>query len=307
MRIPLVGLALFVLLLSAAAADELVLSDGTRLQGTVESVVLEGRGTLARDQVLAVHLSDDRAFVDAAWIERLLRFALDRARRGIKAGGDIGVYVGRGVSAPSAIAIVRTLDARKRAPRLLFETDVTKEGLRGLATLVMPGGWAPSQLAGLGAEGQAQLKTFVLRGGRYLGICAGGYLPCTDIVWAGERITYPVRLVDGTASGPVPGRAPWPKSEAFKLELAGGRSARALYAGGSSFTVRGAEVLATYPGGAAAAVRVKSGKGYLLLTGAHVEFDERRDVDLLEIGAWAKGVKPGDGKLLEAFLKLLAK
>lgn len=301
------SLCAFVLLmfLPAAAADEVTLTDGTVVQGAVESVKVEGRVAFQRGQLLSVRFSDDRDRIDAAWIEQLLRFALERERVGAARTGSIGVYVGRGVSAASAMAVVRRLDERKRAPRLLLEGDVTREGLAELDTIVVPGGWAPSQLAGLGSAGQSALRAFVMRGGGYLGICAGGYLVCTDVTWAGQHCPYPVRLVAGTASGPVVGRAAWPTSEVFTLSLGKGRKARALYAGGSSFDVEGAEVIATYPGGAVAAIHVASGKGRLVLTGAHVEFDERKDSDLLAYGGWAQGLKPGNGHVLETFLKRL--
>ncbi|MCG8325578.1 MAG: BPL-N domain-containing protein, partial [Thiotrichales bacterium] len=134
----------------------------------------------------------------------------------------------------------------------------------------------------------------------YFGICAGGYLPCTNIVWAGARYRYPVRLVDGTASGPVPGLVPYPESQSVKLD-----TGPAIYAGGSSFDVKGARVLARYPNGTAAAVAVKHGKGRLVLTGAHVEFTDGKDDDLL--AEFAKGHKAGDGKTFKAIWRALEK
>lgn len=298
MRIAILGF-LFACV-SVVSADEVVTLDGSVVQGRVESVQVEGRGVMAGDQLLAVRLSADRTLIDANWIERLLRFALDRARRDVKNDGSIGVYVGRGVSAPSAMAVVRRLDERKHAPRLLFESDMTADGLKGLDAIVVPGGWAPSELSGMAQAGQAALADFVQKGGGYLGICAGGYVPCFDVVWEGVRYPYPMGLAKGTATGPVPDLVPWPQAQSVQLTLAG-RKTMALYAGGASYTIQGATILARYPNRSTAAVEVRHGKGRLVLTGAHVEFDGEKDADLLD--GWATGVQPGDAKLFHALLK----
>ena len=253
----------------------------------------------------AEEATTERERTDLRWLVRTLRFALERARAGTEATGDVGVYLGQGVFPPSGLAAVRRLDEAGLEPRLLFASDVDKAGLKGLRLLVMPGGWAPSQLAGLGAGGQEALVAFVERGGRYLGICAGGYLPCTEIEWEGQVLPYPVGLVRGRASGPVPGRVPYPRAEVFRLELEGGGREPALYAGGSSFEVEGATILARYPGGKPAVIEVKKGRGRLILTGAHVEFSTRKDRDLLDEEAWARGLKPGDANLFETFRKRL--
>jgi len=85
--------------------------------------------------------------------------------------------------------------------------------------------------------------------------------------------------------------------------MAGGGKRTALYAGGASFDVPGAKVLARYPGGAAAIVSVRRGKGRLVLSGAHVEFRTGEDADILAQDAWATGLEPGDGGLLLRLLR----
>lgn len=91
----------------------------------------------------------------------------------------------------------------------------------------------------------------------------------------------------------------------MKLTTAGKKEMLALYAGGSFFDATGARVLATYPDGQAAAVQVGAGKGHVLVTGAHVEFDQRTDKDLLEYASWASGLQPGTGGLFKQFLRSL--
>ncbi len=303
----LVGLGLLVSV-AIAVADDVVLRDGTVVTGRVESIQVEGRDAIPRAQLAGVRLDGDRATIDSVWIERLLRFALERTRRGVAADGKIGVFVDRGVHPPSAMAVIRRLDEAKRAPRLLFESDMTDAGLDGLDIVVVPGGWAPSQLVAMKADGQAALARFVAGGGGYLGICAGGYLVCEDVVWEGAAWPYPIRLAPGTATGPIDGLAPWPQSEVFTLDLPKNRDARAIYAGGSSFDVKGAEVLAHYPNGSAAAIAFAHGKGQLVLTGAHIEYRESSDADLLAQDGWATDLKPGESALFNTFLdRLLAR
>ena len=61
-------------------------------------------------------------------------------------------------------------------------------------------------------------------------------------------------------------------------------------------------MLARYPGGAAAAIEVRHGKGRLLLTGAHVEMHGKTDEDLLAEESWATGLATGDASLFNVFL-----
>ncbi len=294
------------------AADVVVTDDGRTRVGRVKEVVLlepaGGELRLEEKDLLAITLDADRDRIDEHWLVATLRFTIERERRGAaKRRSKVGVYVGRGVFPPSAMAVVRRLDESKRAPRCLFASDISKEGLEGIDLLVVPGGWAPSMLKGLTTRGQRALATWVERGGRYMGICAGGYLPCGTVVWEGKAYPYPINLVRGQAVGPLDGLAPWPTADAIALELERGASRATLYAGGAAFDVVDAAIVARYPGGSPAAILAEAGKGRLLLTGAHVEFVGGRDDDLLDWEAWAPGLKLGDAKLFASFLKRLKK
>ena len=301
--LPTREIVVLLLLGAVVAADGVFLEDGRRIEGTVVEIAVAGAdGRISRfkgSEVAAVRLASDRELLDERSLAKNLRFALARAR--IEPRGGVGVYMGRGAFAPSAQAVVRRLEEGGVSPRLLFASDVAPAGLKGLRAIVVPGGWAPSMLAALGADGQRALRDFCEGGGGYLGICAGGYLPCETVVWEGREHPYPLRLMPGRAEGPVAGLAPWPNSGGVKLSLGGGRKVRALYAGGSSFDVEGARVLARYPDGSAAIVR----KGKMILTGAHVEFAAGKDVDLLE--GWATNVEAGDGLLFRELLGLVRK
>ncbi|OGP91313.1 MAG: hypothetical protein A2157_04345 [Deltaproteobacteria bacterium RBG_16_47_11] len=57
------------------------------------------------------------------------------------------------------------------------EGDILKEGLDRLDVLLMSGGDTFAIAEGLGAEGSDKLRSFINRGGLYIGTCAGAYLP----------------------------------------------------------------------------------------------------------------------------------
>ena len=300
----LAGFVLVLLLAAPALADTLVTHDGRVVRGTVGEVTLTTsagkRETVARPRIASLVLAGDRVHLDLLWLTRTQRYALDRD---VEAEATVAVYVGRGAFPPSAIALVRRLDARGTPPRLLFGDDIRAKNLAKVKRLFVPGGWAPSMLDAMGKEGQEALRRYVRKGGHYVGICAGAYLPVTAVRWEGVDVSYPVGLVEGVAIGPIDGLAPWPTSGHVTLTLADGkREVGALYAGGCRLDVKRAEVLARYPDGTPATIWVKAGRGHLVLTGAHVEFDPKKDRDLLEQDGWASSVRRIDRQAVELIL-----
>src|SRR4030067_3611975 len=57
------------------------------------------------------------------------------------------------------------------------ERDVLANALEPLGVLLMSGGDTFAIAEGLGAEGSDKLRSFINRGGLYIGTCAGAYLP----------------------------------------------------------------------------------------------------------------------------------
>ncbi len=300
LRLPFFAAAL-ALLAALAAGDIAVSPDGKVVRGRIARVVFADGRTVANPA--AVHLDHDRVLLDLRSLVANYRFT--HARGPAKKNARVAVYMGTGAFAPSAQAVVKRLDEAGHRPRLLFDGDVDAATLKGLRAIVFPGGWAPSMLVGLREDGQKALAAYVRGGGRYLGICAGGYLPCKNVRWEGRDHPYPVALVDGVADGPVPGLAPWPKSEVVALRPGktgrNNKKLRAIYAGGAAFSVNGARVLARYEAGSAAAIEVNAGKGRLVLIGVHPEFDAT-DGDIL---TWAGGPKVNADWFRELFKNLL--
>lgn len=56
---------------------------------------------------------------------------------------------------------------------LIRSDDIRAGRLSSYAMLFVPGGWAAAKLDALGEEGQSEIRSFVAKGGSYLGICGG--------------------------------------------------------------------------------------------------------------------------------------
>jgi len=222
-------------------------------------------------------------------LERNLRWIVARdrdeaARRAKKATvpvARVGVVADAGVWHPSARGIVEALESADVPCRVLDRTLVSKAGLAGLEGLVLPGGWAPFQVATWGGEGTDAIRGFVEGGGHVLGVCAGAYAMAKDVRWDGAVFPYPLGFFDGTADGPVVGLARWPDRGSVRLTVDAPGKTRGLepfakldvlYYGGARFVGgSGTTVLARYPDGSAAVVERKVGKGRVVLCGAHLE------------------------------------
>ncbi|KAI7479927.1 putative biotin apo-protein ligase [Hortaea werneckii] len=171
------------------------------------------------------------------------------------------------------------------------------------ALLVMPGGADMGYCRTLNGEGNRRIKQYVQMGGKYLGLCAGGYYGCGRCEW--EVGKKGMEVVGERELGFFPGICRGLAFEGFvyhseagaravgldvrKESLAAGGGAvpgsfRTYYNGGGVFVdaeklrERNVEVLARYvdpvacEGGDAAVVYCKVGEGGALLTGPHPEF-----------------------------------
>jgi glutamine amidotransferase-like uncharacterized protein len=89
----------------------------------------------------------------------------------------IGIYTGSGAS-HSWLWFVQVLD-RMGFYNVHFvdEKDILSNALEPLRVLLMSGGDTFAIAEGLGAEGSDKLRSFINRGGLYIGTCAGAYLP----------------------------------------------------------------------------------------------------------------------------------
>jgi biotin--protein ligase len=171
------------------------------------------------------------------------------------------------------------------------------------AMLVMPGGADMGYCRALNGAGNRRIAQFVRNGGRYLGLCAGGYYGCKrcefevgdktmEVVGDRELAFYPGICRGGAFPGFVYHSEAGARAaglEVAKEALSVGAAPadfRSYYNGGGvfvdalSFADEGVEVLASYTEklnvdggeGAAAVVYCKVGSGAAVLTGPHPEY-----------------------------------
>ena len=90
---------------------------------------------------------------------------------------SIGIYTGSGAS-HSWLWFVEILDRMGfHHVHFVAERDILSNALAPLDVLLMSGGDTFAIAEGLGAEGSDKLRSFINRGGLYIGTCAGAYLP----------------------------------------------------------------------------------------------------------------------------------
>jgi hypothetical protein len=223
----------------------------------------------------------------------------------------IGIYTGRGAS-HSWLWFVEVFE-RLGFYNLSFltEVDLVCGGLENVDVLAVSGGDTFAMAKALGPQGAGRLKTFITRGGLYLGSCAGAYLPLNS---SKEHLNHfnfvPAKITNLTKTLPEAHNMKekfctcygcsfifHAVREAVEVTTRGippfGTPATftaPLY-GGPPMTINNpSSILATYTGftdktlfltdrklaektllGNAAVIREKMGKGYLHLFGPHFE------------------------------------
>lgn len=214
----------------------------------------------------------------------------------------------------------------QRLPRIevrrIGPTEVIQGEWRADAMLfIMPGGADRPYQQALTGRGNEQLRAFVVEGGSYLGLCAGGYYGASRVVFDPGLPSAVVEdrelgFFPGVARGPAYGYGTYdPASSAgahaAPLKLAQGGRATVYYNGGAIFdgssSSAAVEQLAWYedlPGTPAAVVECFVGKGRAILSGVHPEYRER---DLPNDVAPAVRMALGDRAHEHVWLMLLAR
>ncbi len=222
----------------------------------------------------------------------------------------IGIYTGKGAS-HSWLWFVEVFE-RSGLCRLKFltEKDIAGKGLEGVQVLAVSGGDTFAVAEALGSRGAAKLEDFIIRGGLYLGSCAGAYLPLHSSKDHLNQFNFvAAKITNLSKTLPEANRLKekfctcygcsfifHPVREAVQVTVhrrpsGGPKTFAAPLYGGPPMTVQNpASILATYSGftketlflvdrslaektllGNAAVIREKMGKGYLHLFGPHFE------------------------------------
>lgn len=206
---------------------------------------------------------------------------------------DVGIYTDHGAHPNAVKTAAAACQSAGLTIRVLDARSVNRGAFRKqVKCVLMPGGWAEYYVTDISPDGVRHLRSFVDKGGGYVGVCAGAFYAMSDIVWEKEQFDYPLDLVAGTAIGPLDAVAPWPGHALATLELDAkhpltrglGETRKTFYLGGPSLHPdpklgKRADVLARYAEGGAAIVSVTRKRGRIYLTAVHLEYDLTSDRD----------------------------
>ncbi|KAI8052146.1 biotin-protein ligase [Syncephalis plumigaleata] len=214
---------------------------------------------------------------------------------------NVLVYDGPGVSPHSLHQTLRTLQAVLGTRYSVQKVNATALGHEPweptAAMLVVPGGRDKPYQELLHPAANARIRSYVAQGGRYLGLCAGGYYAGASVEFelntpleVNEKrelvffpgvvrgCTYPGFVYDSEAGArAVPLQLEATSSKALANIINVSEPIYVYYNGGGFFVdaerMPNVQIIARYPEGQASIVLSQVGNGKALLTGVHPEFD----------------------------------
>ncbi len=220
---------------------------------------------------------------------------------------QILVYLDEGVSSNSFEQLFRALQSELASSYTIRAVDhrtlITANWEEETALLAIPGGRDLPYQAALEGTGNRRIATYVSQGGRYLGICAGGYYGSAYVEFekgrelevCGKR---DLAFFPGRAVGPAYGlgRFSYESEEgAQKAHLTwGSRECHVYFNGGCYFdapeTHPATQVLARYhdlPGRPAAVIQCVVEKGRAVLSGTHPEYSVEPSLEPQRKAFWS--------------------
>lgn len=204
-----------------------------------------------------------------------------------------GLYIGLGTWDAGKEHLKMFLKEHSRSYRTFTATEIRDGELSssGIHTLIMPGGESWEYLKELGEEGGGLIKSFVEKGGGYIGICAGAFYATSMREGGAATGPYGIGLLDGTAydgtalhTEPfIEGMMDIPSLPHF---LMNGLSSqfRIVMFGGPSFhftpeeaAKKDVQVLSEFQKvHEPAMITLRYGRGKVFLSGPHLEIEEDR-------------------------------
>ena len=146
----------------------------------------------------------------------------------------------------------------------------------------------------------AAVKDYLQNGGRYLGICGGGFMASTGWDEDGRHFT-PLGIIPAASGAFLPDTAP-----AILPVNWLGQTRQMFYQGGPAFylapTAQGARIIASYADGRVAAFISPYGRGEVAVSGPHPEAAQTWVFGAANEGAWTSSV-PLAADLLQELLK----
>ncbi len=209
----------------------------------------------------------------------------------LKAISKLAIYLDEGVDAYSLRAaqfFFTKLCRNQQSVSTVSSADIIENRLRG-QVFVMPGGADLPYLSRLSGLGNKNIRNFVQGGGKYVGICAGGYYACSSIVFAQGTS---MEVVGDRELGFFPGRCIGPINGNFfsgsygtaiiaKVKLTQSKNVYDMYVNGGGYfdynippskdctTIATIEV---HNKEVPIIVWCRYGKGAAILSGAHFEY-----------------------------------
>lgn len=196
------------------------------------------------------------------------------------------VYNDEGVSAFSLAETLKTFRALSEDVEVVnHRTLIEEEWEKETKLLVIPGGRDIPYDRNLRGKGTEKIRRFVEEGGSYLGICAGAYFGCSEVIFEkGKPLEVhekrDLKFFPGAAVGTLYG-APFcyvSKKGLYPSEISfEGKTLYLYYNGGCTFknatSHPSVKVLAEYQDAdhQSAIIHCKVGKGNVILSGVHFE------------------------------------
>ncbi len=206
------------------------------------------------------------------------------------------VYSDEGVSKESltqTLSYLKTiLPKNYRAQKITASEVIQNNWVKNAALIIMPGGADLPYLKKLNGQGNDNIKNFVRNGGAFLGICAGAYYGSANVQFdkGGELEVLGERelgFFPGSAIGPVLAKYHYKNnsgSRAARITLNTDHFKEVIvyYNGGGYFEraqkYKNVSILGYYQNHLPAIISISYGKGHVVLTGVHVEYNS----DLLD-------------------------
>ena len=204
---------------------------------------------------------------------------------------SIYIYQDEGVSDESLSQTLATMTdflSPKYTVKAIDATDVMAgTWMDDAALFIMPGGSDLPYVRKLNGIGNTRIKEYVRKGGSFLGVCAGAYYAAAYVEFdksGGQEVLGDRELAffPGKAIGPVLAKY-YPKSNRgalasrLLLALTHLQESTVYYNGGGYFEAADEypeiTVLGEYENHCPAIVHIPYGKGQVVLSGAHIEYD----------------------------------
>ena len=195
------------------------------------------------------------------------------ARREYQAGYDALVFAGTDTWEVEVMTIREILTDHGAGSRQVTSAELNEMSLDQIAEyrmLIVPGGNAITMTSSLTAETHARLRAAVQeRGMSYLGFCAGAWMAIAPAPEPGKDVVYGLGVVDGPIQEKTSMEEQGHHIRMNRAALGDGSYRHLLWYGGPITPDQGGSVVAKYADGKPAITQIRSGNGFVTVSGLH--------------------------------------